>query len=140
MTADTVQLEVSVVATDDQDPVQRPMEAADSVPNPEQFYCQSELREVLIRFLEKMSPMLRTVFVLRDVEGLSTEQAAETLNLSRAAVKVRLWRVRLQFRECLNEHLRQQTDSAQGQLMSSSSYAGRLPDLCAESIFSEVLD
>jgi RNA polymerase sigma-70 factor, ECF subfamily len=140
MTADSAQLEVSVVTTDDQDLVQFPMEVTDWVPKPEQVYCGSELRDVLIKFLEKLSPMLRTVFVLRDVEGLSTDQAAETLNLSPTAVNVRLWRVRLQLRECLNEYFRQQTDSARAQLIPSGSHAGRLPGLCAESITSDMLD
>ncbi len=112
MAADSAQFEVSGVATDDQDLVQLPMEVTDWHPNPEQFYCGSELREILIKCLEKLSPMLRTVFVLLDIEGLSTNQAAEALNLSPNAVRVRLWRVRLQLRECLNEYFRQQTDSA----------------------------
>jgi RNA polymerase sigma factor (sigma-70 family) len=140
MTADSAQLEVSAAAPDDHDLVQLPTEVTDWVPNPKQFYCGSELRDILIKFLEKLSPMLRTVFVLRDVEGLSTDQAAETLNLSRTAVKVRLWRVRLQLRECLNEYFRQQTDSARAQSIPSGSHGGPPPGLCAESITSDMLD
>ena len=44
----------------------------------------------------------RTVFVLRDVEGLSTEETAQALELSIPAVKSRLLRARLQLRERLN--------------------------------------
>ena len=42
------------------------------------------------------------MFVLRDVEGLSTEETADALELSIPAVKSRLLRARLQLRERLN--------------------------------------
>ena len=48
----------------------------------------------------------RIVFVLRDVEGLSTEETAETLGLSIPAVKSRLLRARLQLRERLSRYFR----------------------------------
>ena len=44
------------------------------------------------------------MFVLRDVEGLSTEETAETLGLSIPAVKSRLLRARLQLRERLSRY------------------------------------
>ena len=77
------------------------IEVTDWAPNPEQLYWASELRNILLKALEELRPLLRTVFVLRDVEGPSIHQAAEVLNLSHAAVKVkaRLWRARLQLRE-----------------------------------------
>ena len=81
-----------------------PREVADWAPNPEELYRASELREILIKALEGLRPVLRTVFVLRDVEGLSIDQTGEILDLSSAAVKARLWRARLQLREMLNEH------------------------------------
>ena len=46
------------------------------------------------------------VFVLRDVEGLSTEETAETLGLSVPAVKSRLLRARLQLRERLSRYFK----------------------------------
>jgi len=54
------------------------------------------------------------VFVLRDVEGLSTEETAETLGLSIPAVKSRLLRARLQLRERLSRyfHMRKGTKNA----------------------------
>jgi RNA polymerase sigma-70 factor, ECF subfamily len=81
-----------------------PREVADWAPNPEELYRASELRDILIKALEELRPILRTVFVLRDIEGLTTDQAAEILDLSPAAVKARLWRARLQLRELLNEY------------------------------------
>lgn len=81
-----------------------PREVADWAPSPEGLCRGSELREILIRALNKLRPILRTVFVLRDVEGISTDQTAEILQLSRAAVKARLWRARLQLRALLSEY------------------------------------
>jgi RNA polymerase sigma-70 factor, ECF subfamily len=92
-----------------------PMEVTDWVPNPEQLYWASELRDILIRTLEELSPILRTVFVLRDIEGLSIDQTAEVLNVSHTAVKARLWRGRLQLREGLNKYFRKQTESARAE-------------------------
>jgi RNA polymerase sigma-70 factor (ECF subfamily) len=81
-----------------------PREVADWAPNPEELYRTSELRDILIKALEVLRPALRTVFVLRDIEGLTIDQTAEVLDLSPAAVKARLWRARLQLRELLSEY------------------------------------
>jgi RNA polymerase sigma-70 factor, ECF subfamily len=81
-----------------------PMEVADWSPNPEELYRVSELRHVLIKTLEELPRILRTVFVLRDIEALSIDQTAAVLNLSHTAVKARLWRARLQLRELLSEY------------------------------------
>jgi RNA polymerase sigma-70 factor, ECF subfamily len=81
-----------------------PMEVADWSPNPEELYRVSEVRHILIKTLEELPRILRTVFVLRDIEGLSIDQTAAVLNLSHTAVKVRLWRARLQLRELLSEY------------------------------------
>src|ERR1700721_4585980 len=68
-----------------------PLEVADRAPSPEQIYGTSELRNTLMRALEGLRPILRTVFVLRDVEGLSISQTAEVLNVTQTAVKAPLW-------------------------------------------------
>ncbi len=80
-----------------------PREVADWSPNPEQLYSQAELRDILSRTVQGLPPSFRTVFVLRDVENLSTEETAEALDLSVPAVKSRLLRARLQLRERLNK-------------------------------------
>ncbi len=85
-----------------------PREVADWSPNPEQLYSQSELRDILQRTIQGLPPGFRTVFVLRDVEGLSTEETAEALDLSVPAVKSRLLRARLQLRERLNKYFANQ--------------------------------
>src|ERR1700678_1265430 len=79
-----------------------PREVADWSPNPEQQYNQAELQEILTKTIQGLPSSFRTVFVLRDVEGLSTEETAEALDLSIPAVKSRLLRARLQLRERLS--------------------------------------
>src|SRR6202043_2807618 len=102
-----------------------PIEVADWAPNPEERYRTSELRDILAKMLEDLQPILRTVFVLRDIEGLSIVQTAEVLDLSHTAVKARLWRARLQLRERLNKYFRMATESAQMELVSERPHPGR---------------
>ena len=83
-----------------------PREIADWAPNPEQQFKQEELKEILQKTIQGLPPSFRTVFVLRDVEGLSTEETAEALDLSVPAVKSRLLRARLQLRERLNKYFK----------------------------------
>ena len=109
-----------------------PVEVTDWAPNPEQLYWASELRDILVNTLNELRPILRTVFVLRDIEGLSTAQTAEVLNLGHAAVKARLWRARLQLREGLNKYFREHTESARTELVASSRRTGRILGLVAE--------
>ena len=80
-----------------------PREVADWSPNPEQLYSQAELKDILSKTIQGLPPGFSAVFVLRDVEALSTEETAEALNLSIPAVKSRLLRARLQLRERLNK-------------------------------------
>ena len=83
-----------------------PRDFADWAPNPEQNYNQAELKEILSKTIQGLPPGFRTVFVLRDVDGLSTEETAESLGLSVPAVKSRLLRARLQLRERLSRYFR----------------------------------
>ena len=87
-----------------------PREVADWSPNPEQLYGQSELGDILKKTIQGLPPGIRTVFVLRDVEGLSTEETAEMLGLSVPAVKSRLLRARLQLRERLARYFKSKRD------------------------------
>jgi RNA polymerase sigma-70 factor (ECF subfamily) len=78
--------------------------------DPEQRYSQEELREILERAIDSLKPSFRTVFVLRDIEELSTEETAESLGISVPAVKSRLLRARLQLREKLTRLFRRKGD------------------------------
>jgi len=103
-----------------------PIELTDWAPDPEQLYRASELRNILIKALKELRPVLRAVFVLRDIEGLSTTQTAEVLNLSHTAVKARLWRGRLQLRERLNRYFSKETESARVELSPAGNTAEEL--------------
>jgi RNA polymerase sigma-70 factor, ECF subfamily len=76
-----------------------PREVADWRPNPEQQLAQVELETILNNAARSLPPTFRTVFFLRDVEGLSTQETAEMLGLTVSAVKARLFRARLQLRD-----------------------------------------
>src|ERR1700687_5478500 len=102
------------------------MEVTDWAPNPEQLYRNSELRDILVKTLSELRPILRTVFVLRDIEGLSIDQTAEVLNVSHTAVKARLWRARLQLRERLTKYFSKQMESVRAELIPSQKRTGRI--------------
>ena len=109
-----------------------PRDVPDRAPNPEQLCWASELRDILARTVEELRPILRTVFMLRDVEGLSIEQTAQVLNLSQAAVKARLWRVRLHLRERLNRYFDERTPFAPGEPAPTSRVTKTIIGLFAE--------
>ncbi len=83
-----------------------PRDFAEWRPNPEQNYSQAQLAEILRRTIAGLPPGFRTVFTLRDIENLSTEETAAALGLSVPAVKSRLLRARLQLRERLSRYFR----------------------------------
>jgi RNA polymerase sigma-70 factor (ECF subfamily) len=87
----------------DDEGVAMPREFTDWKPNPEQQLAQTELASILNNAAQSLPPTFRTVFHLRDVEGLSTAETAELLGLTESAVKARLFRARLQLREDLSK-------------------------------------
>lgn len=66
---------------------------------PEKELMSSESRVHIKQAISHLSEANRATFLLRDVEGLSTREAAEALDISESAVKVRLMRARMQLRE-----------------------------------------
>lgn len=84
-----------------------PRELDDWGPNPEQCCQQAEMQEILAEAIDKLEPDFRIVFILRDVEELSTEETAGLLGLSVTATKSRLLRARLKLRQRLNRFFRQ---------------------------------
>jgi RNA polymerase sigma-70 factor (ECF subfamily) len=107
-----------------------PREIADWAPNPEELYQASELRDILTKTLAELQASLRTVFVLRDIEGLSIVETAEVMGLSQSAVKARLWRARLQLRERLNKYFSKQNALARVELDSKQLTVSRLLANC----------
>jgi len=93
-----------------EDTVAREIAAWD--PDPEQQYAREELNGILTNAIDDLEPIYRTVFTLRDVDGLSTEETAEALDLSIPAVKSRLLRARLQLRDKLTRFFKRKGDNA----------------------------
>lgn len=79
---------------------------ADWKVTPDRVTENNELKTVLDEAIQKLSYDYRIVFILRDVEGLSTEETAKIVNLSIPAVKSRLHRARAFLRNKLNEKFR----------------------------------
>ncbi|MGA1996314.1 MAG: sigma-70 family RNA polymerase sigma factor [Bryobacteraceae bacterium] len=80
--------------------------------DPEQQFSREELGRILDSAIQGLEPPYRSVFVLRDIEDLSTEETAQALDLSIPAVKSRLLRARLQLREKLTRHFKRKGDNA----------------------------
>lgn len=72
--------------------------------NPVQELLNDEAMEQMNRVVEEMPEIYRAVFVLRDVEELSTAEVADILEISEAAVKSRLHRARLYLRNSLSDY------------------------------------
>lgn len=83
---------------------QEPLQIVDWCCMPEQELMSAEARAYLDKAVEGLPASLRVVFLLRDIEGLSTRETAEVLNMSEMAVKTRLSRARLQLRETLSTY------------------------------------
>jgi RNA polymerase sigma-70 factor (ECF subfamily) len=82
-----------------------PQEAPDAAALPDFSLLQRELRAVLDRVVLELPPTLRPVVLLRDLEGLSTEETAHILDLSQDVIKTRLHRGRQAMRQKLDCYL-----------------------------------
>ncbi len=71
---------------------------------PERELMKDQTRQAINRAIQTLSDANRAAFLLRDVEGLSTQEAAEVLEISESALKVRLMRARLALREELSQY------------------------------------
>ena len=102
------------------------IEVEDWAPNPEQLYGAFELRGILRSQLQELHPSLRVTFILRDIEGLSTAEAAEVLELTVDAVKARLWRARLKLRELLTKHFALSRPSFEKHFVMTAGFLGQI--------------
>jgi RNA polymerase sigma-70 factor (ECF subfamily) len=82
------------------------IEIADWSSLPEDAAWDAELRAVLDAAIRELPEIYRSVFLLRDVEELTTEETAQVLEVSIDVVKTRLHRARLALRQKLDQHLR----------------------------------
>lgn len=88
---------------DDEDGLYDNNYAADWDSIPANIVENTELKKILDEAIEKLSPEYRIVFMLRDVEGLSTEETGKITELSVPAVKSRLHRARAYLRKEINK-------------------------------------
>jgi RNA polymerase sigma-70 factor (ECF subfamily) len=88
-----------VISLDDASPDESPILSClrDGSPNPEQVYAAAELRGMIRERLAKLSPLLQTTFILREIAGYSQVEVARHLGAKGNAVKARLWRARHQL-------------------------------------------
>ena len=82
--------------------IEEPVQIVDWCCLPETEMMSSEARAYMDKAVDQLPPTLRAVFLLRDIEGLSTEETSQVLELSEAAVKTRLSRARMRLRELLS--------------------------------------
>ena len=88
-------------ATDNGERTRLPHEAADWSSLADEAYLRSEMRDRLQEALRELPPIYRVPVVLRDIEGLSTEEASEVLKVKTQTLKSRLHRGRLILRQRL---------------------------------------
>ncbi len=89
-------------AVDDDDYV--PTQFEDWCCLPEKELLSSEAKTYLDQAIQQLPEKLRTVFILRDIEGLSIRETSQALDLTETAVKTRLLRARLRLREHLSAY------------------------------------
>ena len=87
-------------ATDDW----RPMDLPSGDASPEQTLAKNEVEAVLRHEIRRIPPLLRNVFVLREIQQLPMEIVAQKLGISVAAAKSRLLRARVELRQRLERH------------------------------------
>ena len=95
-------LPVALEKTGDDDssqPLKR--EVVDAAPLADEDMLRAEMRQTLVRALKGMPALYRAPVILRDVQGLSTEEASAVLQVKEQTLKSRLHRGRLMLREQL---------------------------------------
>ena len=80
---------------------------------PEEDFASDEVQSKLEQAIQKLPEKYKSVFILRELEELSTQETAVALDITPSTVKVRLHRARLQLREQLTPYF---TEMAQGSL------------------------
>ena len=80
-----------------------PLDLPDTAPTPEAAAEQAELRELIEKGLQSLTPEYREVLVLREIHQLAYDEIADTLSLDLGTVKSRISRGRRQLREFLQK-------------------------------------
>ncbi len=104
---------------------QEPVQIIDWCCLPESELLSGESREKLDAAVQKLPERLRVVFLLRDINDLSTHETAEVLGLSDTAVKTRLSRARLRLREELSAYFGERVNKLQDEESAQSDQDAR---------------
>lgn len=72
---------------------------------PDRVYGRKELRAKMLEALETLSEKHRTILILREVEGLSYDEMADVLDVSKGTVMSRLYHARRYFQAAIEEYL-----------------------------------
>ncbi|QED27900.1 sigma-70 family RNA polymerase sigma factor [Microvenator marinus] len=73
--------------------------------NPDKVYGRKELRAKMLEALDSLGEKHRTILILREVDGLSYEEIADVLNISKGTVMSRLFHARRYFQEAIGEYV-----------------------------------
>lgn len=95
---------INLDEVNDDSEIAAPVTVVDWCCLPEDEFLTAEAGRVMDDAIQKLTPSLRSVFILRELNGASVKETAETLQISEAAVKTRLLRARLQLREELSSY------------------------------------
>jgi RNA polymerase sigma-70 factor (ECF subfamily) len=101
---DMESLDVPAVAGADEEEPFRPGDLQAWTDDPEQLYSRAEMRVRVEKELARLPAKYRLAVILRDLEHLSTDEAAAAMELGQATFKTRLARARLMLREALAPH------------------------------------
>lgn len=80
---------------------------ASEAPSPERLFASKQMAQALQKSLKKLSPKLRAVIILKEVEELSYEEIAEMLDISLGTVKSRIYRARDELRALMKKFTEQ---------------------------------
>lgn len=81
-------------------------------PRPDAAVAAKQLRAMIEQAVAGLPPAFRTVFVLREIEGMSVEETGETLGITPATVKTRLLRARRKLQQALEPDVRSALEGA----------------------------
>lgn len=71
--------------------------------NPESYYMEKEKKEIIENAIKQLPEKYKSVFILKEVEGMSIEETSEVLEITKVNVKVRLHRARFMLKKILQE-------------------------------------
>lgn len=103
--------------------------SADTKKTPQQDMIQRDLGDLLEETVDKLSPKYRSVYIMREVEQMSTKETADCLEISESNVKVRLHRAKKKVRKKLEQKV------ADAEIFN---FRGRRCDLMVLRVMSEI--